>query len=72
MPDQHAGDVDALAAGVDVGAVGAVDLAHLEAVDLERAVEARVGGQGDDHAVTTRGSGGLELLDELGLDARCR
>ena len=47
---QRAGDVDALAAGVDARSRSPAGPRRGRAVDLEGAVQARVGGEGDDHA----------------------
>src|SRR5580765_2024863 len=49
------GHVDALAARVDATGGGAVHLAAVQGVDDDGPVDARVGGEGDDHAVTTSG-----------------
>ncbi|MFD2352687.1 hypothetical protein ACFSTC_30495 [Nonomuraea ferruginea] len=50
---QGAGDVHALAAGVEAGGGGADDRAAVQRGDLDRAVQAGIERQGHDHARTT-------------------
>src|SRR5581483_814831 len=52
---ERAGDVDALAARIGVDGRGPDHRAPAQRRDLQRAVQAGVGGQGDDHARTTLG-----------------
>ena len=56
---QRPGDIDALAARVDVRRRARMTCAPVQPLDLDRAVEARVEGQRDDHARITRRPGDL-------------
>ena len=70
MGRQRPGHVDALAAGIDPDAQRAHHLPPGERLDLDGPVDARVQGEGDDHAIRTFETPRPELIGDLGIQAR--